>query len=278
MTEVCRVLGAVDPPADLIILDGVSVGERWPDELRVRWPGGRRPELLRDIARPAPAVDLGARTYEDWLAAKSKNFREQMRRRRRKLDKMGASFRLTEDARGSERDIESFIRLHHSRWQGRGGSGVLTNAVERMLPAVASGLLSKSRFRLWTLEIEQRAISSHLFIAAGGEVSYWLGGFDEAWSAQQPSLQVLIAAIEDAWARGDRRVDLGGGGQAYKYRLADSVENLHWSYLVPHGSGYGRTRVELFPRLAKRALLARIPNDAKDRVKRVLGRPTSGAS
>lgn len=277
MAEFCRVLGPVDPPADLITLDGVSTSEAWPQQMCSDWPGTRPPRLLHDIARPAPWLDLTGSTYEGWLAAKSKNFREQMRRRRRKLDKMGASFRLTEDEADLERDLDSFIRLHHARWKERGGSGVLSNAVERMLPVVARRLLPEGRFRLWTLEVDEQAISSHLFVAAGGELSYWLGGFDEEWSAQQPSLQVLITAIEDAWARDDRRVDLGGGGQAYKYRLADSVEMLEWSYFVPRGPRYARARADLLPTLTKRAVLARIPDGSKDRVKRALGRATSGA-
>ena len=278
MHEVCRILGPVDPPADLITLDGVSTRDGWPQQMRSAWPGGRPPRVLHDISRPAPWLDLSQGTYETWLASKSKNFREQMRRRRRKLEKMGATFRLTKNESEVEADLDSFIRLHHSRWKERGGSGVLTNAVERMLPTVAGRLLAGGRFRLWTLEVDGRAISSHLFIAAGGDVSYWLGGFDEEWSAQQPSLQVLIVAIEDAWARGDRRVDLGGGGQSYKYRLADLVETLEWSYFVPAGPKYARSRAELLPTLTKRAVLARIPKESKDRVKRALGRATSGAA
>ena len=66
-------------------------------------------------------------------------------------------------------------------------------------------------------------------------MSYWLGGFDPAWARYHPGIQVLVGSVEHAWATGDHRLDLGGGGQGYKYRLADGEETLQWVDLVPGG-------------------------------------------
>jgi CelD/BcsL family acetyltransferase involved in cellulose biosynthesis len=80
--------------------------------------------------------------------------------------------------------------------------------------------------RLWTLEAEGAAISSQLFVAAGGAVTYWLGGFDPAWAREHPALVVLLRAVEDAFARGDERMDLGAGAQPYKQRFATGEDAL----------------------------------------------------
>jgi hypothetical protein len=61
----------------------------------------------------------------------------------------------------------------------RGGSGVLSRRVERMLEAASVDLVTDLRLRLWTLELSGTTISAQIFLAGGGEVSYWLGGFDE---------------------------------------------------------------------------------------------------
>jgi CelD/BcsL family acetyltransferase involved in cellulose biosynthesis len=134
-----------------------------------------------------------------------------------------------------------------------------------MLAAAARSLPAPERFRLWSIEIDGHIISSHLFIAAGGVVSYWLGGFDEAWAAQHPSMQTLLIAMEHAWSVGDRVFDLGQGGGAYKYRLADEEDTLEWLVVIPRGKGHLSSRLRWMPmqlaRSVKRSLPAGIRED-----------------
>ena len=52
------------------------------------WPGGAR--LRRELSLVAPALTLAGGSFEDWLASKSKHFRSQVRRDRRRLDEAGA--------------------------------------------------------------------------------------------------------------------------------------------------------------------------------------------
>ena len=66
-------------------------------------------------------------------------------------------------------------------------------------------------------------------------LAYWLGGFDERWAACKPSLQVLAGAVQDGIEHGDRVLELGPGGQDYKYRLADGDGELEWLSLRPAG-------------------------------------------
>jgi CelD/BcsL family acetyltransferase involved in cellulose biosynthesis len=145
-----------------------------------------------------------------------------------------------------------------------------------MLRAVADALGPQGRFRVWVLEVDATPISCQVLVAAGGELAYWLGGFDETWAQQQPSLQTLVAAAEHAWAVGDRRLDLGAGGQSYKYRLADGEDTLEWRVLVPRGRRQLPALAGMAPRHGTRAVVERLPQDLKDRVKRSLGRPVSG--
>jgi CelD/BcsL family acetyltransferase involved in cellulose biosynthesis len=268
-------LAASARPADVLAFDGVSVDDPWPALLRSAWPG-RRPWTHRVRAMPAPTLTLEGSNYDAWLAGRSRNFRSQLGRRRRQLERAGASLRLASGPQEVEEGLAAFAALHHGRWAERGGSGVLDGQVERMLADAAAELAPQGRFRLWVLEAEGRPVSCQLLVSAGGELAYWLGGFDEAWAAQQPALQTLVAALEHAWGVGDRRLDLGAGGQSYKYRLADGEELLEWRVLVPSGRRQVAALATLAPRHGTRAIVERLPQDLKDRVKRSLGRPVSG--
>jgi CelD/BcsL family acetyltransferase involved in cellulose biosynthesis len=166
-----------------------------------------------------------------WLATRSRNFRQQLLRGRRRLEEAGAELRVSTAAE-LDRDIDSLARLHHARWTARGGSRALDARVEAMLK-LAGRDLSHERLRLLSIDVDGASISAHLFVRAGATSAYWLGGFDDRWAACQPSMQVLAAAVEDGIERGDEWLELGPGGQHYKYRLADSEDAVAWVTLSP---------------------------------------------
>ena len=74
-----------------------------------------------------------------------------------------------------------------------------------MLAEAGRGARSpKGRFRLWTIEVDGAVISAHLFVEAGGDLVYWLGGIDDEWASnRRPGLLAILAATEDAMGRDD---------------------------------------------------------------------------
>lgn len=257
-----------DPRPDIVSFEGIPADSPWPQALARAWPG-RRARVHLDVTRPAPILSLSGGSYEHWMEGKSRNFRQQMGRARRRLDARGAEFRLASTAAEAAAGLEAFAALHHDRWRGKGGSGVMTPGVEAMLADAARGLDPGTRFRLWSIEIDGRIISSHLFVAAGGEVAYWLGGFDQAWAKQYPSMLCILAAIEHAWSAGDHRIELGGGGQPYKYRFADEDETLRWMYLIPRQPRALIAEASLLPRRGYRLISRYASTAQRERLKRV---------
>jgi len=260
-------IASARPRVDLLALEGMHAGSRWPSLIAAEWPG-QRPRLHRDDTYPAPELDLRGVTVEGWLGSKSANFRSQVRRSRRQLEAQGAHFRMSRSPDELDRDLESFARLHHARWVQRGGSGALTPGVERMLRDAARDLIAEERFRLFCIDVDGRTIGAEVFLAAGGELSYWLGGFDDAWAAQRPSILGIVAAIEDALRRGEARCDLGPGAQPYKYRLADGEQRAEWLTMVPAGPRGVATELTRVPRRAWRAA----PEGMRSTVRRGLRR------
>ena len=248
-TAFAAVLAGLRPRASVLRFEGLPASSPWPALIAEGWPGGAR--WVSDEIVSSPTITLAGQSYDAWFTARSAQFRMRSRQSRRKLDGHGACFRLA-NAETLARDVDSFVRLHRGRWEGRGGSGVLTPAVERMVRDAAPALLDGGHLRLVVIEVEGQAISAQVFLAAGGEVTWWLGGFDNAWKACQPSHQALLYAIGDAFERGDRRFDLGSGGQRYKYSFADGDDPLVWTHVLPRGAGAFVRRAQLSLRRARR--------------------------
>ena len=270
--EIAGALASLDPVPDYLYFDGIYEASPWRGLIARAWPG-RGCWWHAPMRMPAPFIDASARSYDEWFSSKSKNFREQTKRKKKKLVKEGATFRMSAPDE-VEADVVSFARLHHARWDTRGGSSVMTVGVQAMLPKAAA-LIGTERFRLWSIDVDGKTISSHLFVEAGGMSAYWLGGFDPEWGAHQPAMQTLIAAIEDGWRNGDTRVDLGAGGQDYKYRLSDGEVPVVWGVLVPRSPRMWLVRARLGPYHLKRAALNRTPPEVKERIKSLLRRGSS---
>ena len=249
-------------------LDGVPAGSPWPDTL-----GGPRAFHHRMPPTPAPYVPLQG--YEDidaWLGSRSSNFRQQMRRARRKFEKDGGTFRVASTPEEIERDLNDFERLHTARWDWRGGSDAIKPGTTAMLAEAGTALAASGRFQLMSLEIDGKVIGSQLFLAAGSEVTYWNGGFDDDYATYKPSLIALVEAVRLSIDGGYERFDLGPGAQEYKYRFSDTEDHLVWQTVVPRGRRYAAARAALMPQQAKRALADRLSEERKEKLKRLTRR------
>jgi CelD/BcsL family acetyltransferase involved in cellulose biosynthesis len=264
-------LAAASPYPDLIHLEGVPADSPWPELLCKCWPSRHTWRHDRPVT-PAPTLALAADDLDGWLKGKSSNFRQQMRRMRRKLEKEGAVFRVAQTPAEVERDIPEFIRLHKARWDWRGGSMSLTDGSEAILREAGRELVGQGRFRLVSIELDGQVINSQLHLAAGGEVSYWNGGFDDRYAAFKPSFVGLVHAIGDALERGDSRFDLGPGAQDYKYRLADGQDLLQRITLIPPGRRAALARAVWAPIVVRYAITDRMTPERKRRIRDVLER------
>ncbi len=254
-----QALGTVTPQPDLVAFEAVSLRSPWPDLLASGLSGHMRFSRFRNSIRPAPVVMLTADTPEAWLAGRSSNFRGQMGRLRRRLERRGGSVRHINDPTETQVALSALLELHADRWEGRGESKLLSAGVEELIREAAFAL-GPERLRLWAIEIDGELISVQLFLAAGGEIKYWNGGWSEQHADLKPSMLTILAALQDGITRGERRLDLGAGTHAYKLRFADDQDPLTWGGLVVRNRRWPRTKAELMPLVmryrAKRLALA----------------------
>ena len=272
-TALAEAIAGGRPRAALIRLEGLRDDSTWPAALRGAWPTRRRPWHHAEPPTPAPTVPI--EDFDDvdaWLVTRSSNFRQQMRRARRKLDKDGGIFRVASTPEEIKRDLHDFERLHAARWDWRGGSTAMTPGTDEMLAEAGAQLLGEGRFRLVSLELEGKVINSQLFLAAGREISYWNGGFDDDYAAYKPSLIALVEAVRTSIEAGFTRLDLGPGAQEYKYRFSDTQDHLVWQTLIPPGRSYVAARAAFAPKQARHSLSRRLTREQKDKLKRLIRR------
>jgi CelD/BcsL family acetyltransferase involved in cellulose biosynthesis len=238
---------------DALRWEAVDAASPWPDWLSSGWPDGRGHRLLQPSERSAPVVHIGSGSFDEWLDGKSSKFRRRMRRNRRNLEEEeGATFRSA-DAASLGHDLESFSRLHSARWEDRGGSSAVSTGTLPMLQEVGERLLESGRFRLLMIDApDGDAINAELFIAAGGVVADWSGGFDERWGKHSPGVLGILAGVEDAFAHNDELVDLGGGEAGFKDRIADEDRPVAWRTSYRRGMRYPLARLRDAPEQAAR--------------------------
>src|SRR5215218_132183 len=248
-------LAQSDPRSDAVALESVPVATCWPIALAEQWPGRMRPLLRQYFTMSSPTVALTQGSFDAWLGAKSSNFRSQMRRMRRRFAEAGGSGRFSTRETLAD-DWDAMVRLHAGRWEGRGASSIVAGgaSLSTAYKAIGYELLERGEFRLRVLELDGKAISVQLFAAIGGEVIYINGGWDEEHAQFKPAMLGILDAIEDAFARGERRMDLGPGAQPYKLRFADGTDPVAWWVLIPPGRRMPLTLARTLPRTTWREL------------------------
>ena len=233
----------------LLLLEKTPAEASWPEAFA---GGALRTTALRHRDEVSPAITLSGRSWEDYLAERSRNFRSQLGRKLRGLEREGElRFRQTADPSELARDLETFFALHDARWDERGGSGALSKQARDFHRAFAPQALERKWLRLWLLELDGEPITAWYGWRVGGLYSYYLSGWTDRWSRYSTGQLILAHTIEAAFAEGASEYGLLLGGEEYKARFAET---------------YGEVRTVAVTRTASRARAALVAESAARRV------------
>ncbi len=267
-----RALAEAEP--SLVSFELVEEGSPWPGTLSEGWPSRVRPTRVRTGSLPLQAMDIAGVDHDTWIAGRSRNFREQLRRANRRLDEAGGSvsMAITDEERVAA--ISSFGRLHASRWEQRGGSNIASPQVEEMLLAALPGL-PPSRLRIAVVTIAEQVCAVQIFLAVGGHVASWNGGWDDRYGELRLGYLALMRGIQDARERGDMLLDLGGGDALYKQRLADEAAagSLVSEVFMPVTARYPQVMTAITGARARRrarTLASSLPDPMENALRRVI--------
>jgi CelD/BcsL family acetyltransferase involved in cellulose biosynthesis len=203
----------------LLRLDRIDAASAWPQALwaaegsRVAPSRPRRGDVL-------PFVELGPEGYAGYLQTRSRNFRSQLGRRRRKLEREhGLAFRQTVEPAELDPDFDTFLRLHDARWSRRGGSSSGEASVQEFHRRFAALALERGWLRLWTAEADGEPAASWYGWRIGGRYCYALSGFEQRFEPLSLGTVLLAHTIEQAAAEGASVYDLMWGEESYKGRF-----------------------------------------------------------
>jgi len=252
---VAHALAHATPRPDALRFEATPLEGHWLAALRDGWPTAVRPPLRLTQVDGNPLMSLREGSFAAWLAARSGNFRGQMRRLRRRFEAAGGVSRLATHATLAN-DAAALARLHALRWDGRVGSNLveLGDRFAAFVVQLGEQLLDDGRFALRILELDGAAICAQLFVGAGGTFLFVNGGWDERYAALRPSLVCLLDTVEDMFDRGAQRFDLGVGVQSYKLRFADGNAQLAWGVLMMPSARLPLTAARTAPALARTRL------------------------
>jgi CelD/BcsL family acetyltransferase involved in cellulose biosynthesis len=196
---------------DACILERLDSTEGWPGLI----------DGMSSRVEPSPRILFETSDWDEFLASKSANFRQQTRRLERRLERdFAISFRLAEDPERLEQDVETFISLHETRWASSGGSTVFAGANGDFHRELAALALSAGWLRLSFLELDGIPRASMYCFRLGGADWYFQSGRDPAFDKQQIGRVLLNNCIREALEDGMSEFKLLLGEHDYKSRYA----------------------------------------------------------
>jgi CelD/BcsL family acetyltransferase involved in cellulose biosynthesis len=173
----------------------------------------------------SPLIDLVSEgNWDSYLAARSANFRQQVRRRQRRLEREGLRFRLADDPARLNDDVSALFTLHSARW-GESASPVFRRGLAFHLEFAACAL-RRGWLRLWLAEADGVPVAAWYGFRFAGVEYYYQSGRDPAWDRQAIGAGILEHSIREAFADGMREYRLLRGDEAYKRRYATSEPGL----------------------------------------------------
>lgn len=218
----------------------------------------------------SPVLRFGGASWDDFLASRSSNFRQQVRRRERALTSGHAvRFRIADDPARLPGDLDALFALHAARWPGRKTDFLAREAFHREFAACA---LERGWLRLWLLEADGQTVAAWLGFRFGGVESYYQAGRDPAWDHASVGFVLLVHSIREAARDGADEYRFLLGGEEYKHRFASEDPGLETVALTRGAVGRAALASAVAGRRLRRALRARTSALARQRAERSASR------
>jgi CelD/BcsL family acetyltransferase involved in cellulose biosynthesis len=176
---------------------------------------------VEDVEEVLPFIRLEGMTWEGWFAARTANFRSEVRRKRRGIQQLGLDFHTVDDPDSAVEGLARHFELHDRRWAALERSSTLRSQRARGFHAgLARRLAERGWLRLWFLRSSDQIAASWYGWNLGGRYSYYQAGFDPQWGRFSPGTLLLVRTVEAALAEGASEYDLLLGDEQYKARFA----------------------------------------------------------
>ncbi|MET0615655.1 MAG: GNAT family N-acetyltransferase [Thermoleophilaceae bacterium] len=211
-----------DVPHDLFLGDRLAGEESWPALL------GAAPA----VHEASPVLEIETSDWDEFLAARSSNFRQQAGKfERRLLRDHDLRYRLTSDHDGLERDLNLVFELHAKRW-GEGATEFQLEPARSFHRDFAHAALDRGWLRLWIAELNGRPAAAWYGFRFGDSDWSYQTGRDPAFDHQSVGWVLTVHAVREAVNDGMRAYRFLLGEEPYKARFATADHGLD-SFVIP---------------------------------------------
>jgi CelD/BcsL family acetyltransferase involved in cellulose biosynthesis len=194
----------------------VFVGDDMPE--REGWGSAIGARAVRRTS--SPVVRGEGRDWEQYLATRTPNFRQQARRRERRLARHHAlRYRLSHDPSSLGADLDVLLRLHEARWGGESRSFAGDRAT--LHRAFAAKALERGWLRLWIAELDGQPAAAWYGFRYGDAEWYYQAGRDHRYDELSIGFVLLVHTIRAALGDGVAQYRLLRGAERYKLRFAN---------------------------------------------------------
>jgi CelD/BcsL family acetyltransferase involved in cellulose biosynthesis len=173
----------------------------------------------------SPVVRIQTRGWDEFLATRSANLRQQLRRKERRLAREHAlRYRLVEDPQELPAALDALFALHRARWGGGQSTGFAS--AESFHRDFAGQALRHGWLRLWLLELDGRPVAAWQGYRFADADWYFQMGRDPELERLSVGLVLLAHTLRDCVEGGLTEYRLLRGGEAYKGRFANADPGL----------------------------------------------------
>jgi len=171
----------------------------------------------------SPTLRSEGRTWDEFVASRSANFREQLRRRERKLAREHElRYRLTSGPADLDGDLDILFALHRARWNPDGSEPTAFVRHEAFHREFAASALERGWLRLWVMELDGRAVAAWYGFRYGGAEWYYQAGRAPSGERQSVGFVLLAHTLRETFNDGLREYKLLRGREPYKARFAEN--------------------------------------------------------
>ncbi len=185
------------------------------------------------------------------LQSLSHNHRSQMRKRLRRLRRVGA-VRLEIVASGDDlnRDVEDGLAIEAAAWKAQAGTAILCRPeLIQFYRRTAEQTARLGTLRLIFLNVAGSRIAFAFALCDKNKIYVLKAGYRPEYAAYSPYLLLCFLLFEDACARGLKEYEFLGGSDSWKLRWTDKTKPQYWLYIFPR-----RPRTSLIHAVKFRAL------------------------
>jgi CelD/BcsL family acetyltransferase involved in cellulose biosynthesis len=243
-----------------------------------------RGRLLQFKASGSPFVPIaagGASSWDQYFQSLSSRRRQDYRRARRGLERLGkleVEIR-TPDATEVEAGMAEAMQVEAASWKGRQGSAMLTNPrLSGFFLQLAARLARQGQLRLCFLRLNGAAIAMQVAAVHGDRWWVLKIGYDERWAEHSPGIQLMWDVLREAFERGLASFEMLGSAEPWLTIWTREQRTYRTLAFYPYnGRGMVALGADIMAALAQRAA-ARLPRFRTEAKHEPVRAPENGGS